>query len=77
MSYDTIEIGDDVLVRILDDQASEQERAAFEKLERGHVASARLWELRESSERFREAIASGPGPRAPSDAHDSREASLA
>ena len=67
MSHDTrpIEIRDDVLVRILDDQASEQERAAFENFEGGHASSARLWELRESSERFGEAVAFAPIPELP------------
>ena len=61
MSHDThpMPIGDDVLMRLLDDEASEQERAAFRNLE-GHAASARLWELRESAKRFGDAVASTP-----------------
>ena len=62
MSHDThpMPITDDVLMRILDDEASEQERAAFQNLEGGHAASARLWELRESAERFADVLASTP-----------------
>lgn len=67
MSHDTlpIDITDDVLVRILDDQASDPEHAAFKNLPWGHAASARLWQLRESSERFAEAFASIPVPELP------------
>ncbi len=62
MSHDThpMPISDDVLIRILDDEASEQERAAFRNLAGGHAAAARLWELRESAERFGDALASTP-----------------
>ena len=65
MSYGAqpLDIRDDVLMRILDEQASDDEHAALESL--GHLASARLWALREASERFREAVAAVPIPALP------------
>lgn len=59
-------VGDDVLVRYLDDEATDEERTRVERLDAASAERTRLWQLREASDLLSGLLEDFPLPEAPS-----------